>query len=74
MSILFDDPVALFDDPNYTFDGEPVGGSGTYPSAAEIAAAVVAALQATSIPVDVKKINSVTLTGAGVAGNPMRPA
>ena len=48
------------------------GGAG--PSAAEIAAAVLAALQGTTIPVDVTKINHVTLTGAGTAANPMRPA
>ena len=48
-----------------------VGGSG--PSASDIAAAVLAALNATTIPVDVKKINAVTLTGAGISANPMRP-
>lgn len=48
------------------------GGAG--PSAAEIAAAVLTALQGTTIPVDVTKINHVTLTGAGTAANPMRPA
>ncbi len=49
-------------------------GGGAGPSAAEIAAAVLAALQSTTIPVDVTKINHVTLTGAGTAANPMRPA
>lgn len=71
MSILFDDQVALFDDPAYTFDGEPVGGS-VSASAAEIAAAVLAALQATTIPVDIKKVNSRTITGTGVPGDSMR--
>ena len=42
--------------------------------AAASAAAVLAALQGTTIPVDVTKINHVTLTGAGTAANPMRPA
>ena len=105
MSILFDDPVALFDDPNYTFDGDPfaagspvwpivgdvrlgvvygptgadytgtmTAGSGTYPILAEISAAVLLALNATTIPVEVKKINGVTLQGGGVPGNSMRPA
>lgn len=49
------------------------GGSGA-PSAATIAAAVVAALQATAIPVNVKQVNDVVLAGAGVPGNSMRPA
>lgn len=47
------------------------GGAG--PSAAEIAAAVLTALQGTTIPVDVKRVNSVSLTGSGVPGDPMRP-
>lgn len=48
------------------------GGSG--PSAGDIAAAVLAALNATTIPVDVARINSVQLTGTGVPGNGWRPA
>ena len=48
------------------------GGSG--PTAAQIAAEVLAVLQAETIPVDVRKINAVTLTGAGTSGDPMRPA
>lgn len=43
------------------------GGSG--PSAESIAAAVLAALNATTIPVDVQKMNGATLTGSGVAGD-----
>ena len=50
----------------------PSGGSG--PTAAQIAAEVLAVLQAETIPVDVRKINAVTLTGAGTSGDPMRPA
>lgn len=48
------------------------GGGG--PTAAQIAAEVLAVLQAETIPVDVRKINAVTLTGAGTSGDPMRPA
>lgn len=44
------------------------------PTAEQIAAAVLAALSATTIPVDVKKVNAVTLTGDGTTGNPMRPS
>lgn len=43
------------------------------PTAEQIAAAVLSALNATAIPVDVTKINHVTLTGAGTPANPMRP-
>ena len=48
-----------------------VGGSG--PSAEQIATAVLAALNETTIPVDVRRVNSVSLTGSGVPGDPMRP-
>ena len=53
------------------FSTTAVGGSG--PSAESIAAAVLAALQGTTIPVDVKKINAVQLTGSGTQLDPMRP-
>ena len=43
------------------------------PSAESIAAAVLSALQGTTIPVDVKKINAVQLTGSGTQLDPMRP-
>ena len=39
-----------------------------------LAAAVVAALQATAIPVDVKAVNGATLTGSGIAGDEWGPA
>lgn len=48
------------------------GGSG--PSAAEIAAEVLAVLQATAIPVDAVKINGAALTGSGVVGDEWGPA
>lgn len=48
------------------------GGGGA--TAAEVADEIMARLAATTIPVDVKKINAVTLTGAGTGGDPMRPA
>lgn len=48
------------------------GGSG--PSAAAIAAEVLAALSGAAIPVDVRLVNSVPITGAGVVGNHWRPA
>ena len=49
-----------------------VGGSG--PSAESIAAAVLAALNATTIPVNTVQINSKPLAGSGTPADPMRPA
>ena len=61
-----------------------VGGSG--PSAADIAAALLAALNATTIPTDVRKVNGDTIIGHGIPptydnagtmtapGDPWRPA
>lgn len=46
----------------------------TGPTTAEIAAAVLAALQATTIPVNVSKINSLTVAGAGTPVDPWGPA
>ena len=54
--------------------GTMTAGSGTYPTATEISAAMLATLNATTIPVNVKQVNGVTLQGAGVTGNSMRPA
>ena len=39
-----------------------------------IASAVVSDLQATTIPVNVTQVNSVTLQGSGIPADPMRPA
>lgn len=44
------------------------------PSAESIAAAVMAALNAATIPVDVQKVNGVALAGSGTEADPMRPA
>lgn len=49
-----------------------VGGSG--PSAESIAAAVLAALNATTIPVDVQKIRSQALVGTGTEADPWNPS
>ena len=48
------------------------GSSG--PSAADIAAAILAAAQITPIHADVKKINAVTIDGAGIVGDEWGPA
>ena len=53
------------------FSTTAVGGSG--PSAESIAAAVVAALQETTIPVNIKQVNDVTVQGAGTKLNPWQP-
>lgn len=47
-----------------------VGGSG--PSASDIAAAVIAAMAATTVPVDVKKMNGALVTGDGSVPDPWR--
>ena len=47
-----------------------VGGSG--PSASDIAAALLAALNATTIPVDARKMNGATVTGDGSIADPWR--
>lgn len=52
------------------FSTTAVGGSG--PSAESIAAAVLAALQATTIPVDTKKMNGADIIGDGSEANPWR--
>lgn len=47
---------------------------GTYPSAESIAAAaVVSALQGTTISVNIKQVNDVTVQGAGTKLNPWQP-
>lgn len=48
-------------------------GLGDYPTTGEIAAAVVSALQATTIPVNIKQVNDVTVQGAGTKLNPWQP-
>ena len=45
----------------------------TGPTAESIAAAVLAALNATTIPVNIKQVNSITIKGAGVTGNTWGP-
>ena len=42
---------------------------GSCPTVEEIVAAVLAALNATAIPVNIKQVNSITIKGAGVTGN-----
>ena len=48
-----------------------VGGSG--PSASDIAAALLAALNATTIPVNIKQVNSIPIKGSGVVGDTWGP-
>ena len=54
------------------FSTTAVGGSG--PSAESIAAAVVSALQGTTIPVNIEAVNSIPIKGAGTPSNPWNPA
>ena len=48
------------------------GAPGSYPSAESIAAAVVSALQGTTIPVDTKKMNGHTIIGGSSEADPWR--
>lgn len=52
------------------YTGTMTDGSG--PSASDIAAAVVAALNATTIPVDTRKMNGADIIGDGTEGNDWR--
>lgn len=57
---------------NYTVPVQAQGiatSGSTGPTAAAIAAEVLAALQATPIPVDIAKVNGVTVGGSGVEGD-----
>ena len=54
------------------FSTTAVGGSGT--SAESIAAAVLAALQATEIPVNVESVNGQPIKGSGTETDPWNPA
>lgn len=49
-------------------------GLGDYPTTGEIAAAVLAALQATTIPVDLQTVKGQSLKGDGSEANPWNPA
>ena len=49
-------------------------GLGDYPTTGEIAAAVLAALQGTTIPVDALKMNGADIIGDGSEANPWRGA
>ncbi len=61
--------VAASSSVSYTIDG-PAGGA--CPTTAELTAAVMAALNATTIPVDVRKMNGASVIGDGTSGNSWR--
>lgn len=56
------------------YTGTMAEGGGTYPTAESIAAAVVSALQGTTIPANTVMVNHVPLQGSGIPADPMRPA
>lgn len=62
---------------NYTVpvqaQGISTSGSSGGPTAAEIAAAVLASLNAATIPVNITKVNDVSVKGSGTAGDPWNP-
>ena len=53
------------------YTGTATGGSG--PSAADIAASVIAALQATAIPVNLTKVRGQVINGGGTEEDPWGP-
>jgi hypothetical protein len=62
---------------NYTVPVQAQGIStsgSTGPTAAEIAAAILAAAQITPIYSDIRKVNAVTVKGTGTTGDPWNPA
>ncbi len=84
---LFDDPGVLFDDNSVTFEGAFLNpftqGELDYllaymqenlmiPTAAEIAAAILAAAETTPIHADVKQTNGEVIIGDGTEGNKFR--
>ena len=54
------------------YTGTMAEGGGSYPTAESIAAAVLSALNATTIPVDTKKMNGHTIIGDGSESDPWR--
>ena len=54
-------------------EADAVIGSLSDADIARIAAAVLAALQATAIPVNIKQVNDVTIKGIGTQSNPWNP-
>ena len=63
---------SVYADSTVAYSVDAVGPSS--PSAESTAAAVLAALQGTTIPVNVTKVHNVVLTGSGTPADPMRPA
>jgi hypothetical protein len=62
---------------NYTVPVQAQGIStsgSTGPTAAEIALAVLAALNADTIPVNIKQVNDTTIAGSGTSVDPWKPA
>ena len=56
------------------YTGTMAEGGGSYPTADQIAAAVVAQLNATTIPVNVTHFNGNPTVGSGTPADPVRPA
>ncbi len=58
---------------SYAIDGAAFTGSISDADITRIVQAVLAALNATAIPVNIKQVNSITIKGAGVTGNTWGP-
>ena len=62
---------ARYEAPGIAIGYSTTGSTG--PSASDIAAALLAALNATTIPTDVRKVNSIPIKGSGVVGDTWGP-
>ena len=58
---------------SYAVEGDAFSGSISDADIARIVQAVLSALNATTIPVNIKQVNSITIKGAGVTGNTWGP-
>ena len=56
------------------YTGTMAEGGGSYPTADQIASAVLAAIQGTTIPVNVTHFNGNPTVGSGQPNDPVRPA
>ncbi len=71
---VYPDPSTVLLGVSYGPTGVEYTGTFAVPSASDIATAVLAALNATTIPVDTRKMNGATLLGNGTADNQWRGA
>ena len=72
VSAIYPSPSVVLLGTAYGPTGTEYTGTFTVPSTADITIAVIAALNATTIPVDTKKMNGATVLGVGTSGDKWR--